>query len=196
MSMPSPTPGGTRSSAVADLQRLGEQVVGHVEEVGQLAGAARGELVGGAEGDGARGADLAVDLVAHHDLEAQALGEVVDALRGGESGARGLDADRGGGPAEHLAGHVGRGRDRLVGDERDVELLAPASGGRARRRRGTAPRRTAGRGRPSPAWRAATPRRSSRGCRRRTARPRRRSARAGPARPRCPASPGGGRPSP
>ena len=121
MSMPRPTPGGTRSSAVADLQRLGEQVVGHVEEVGQLAGAARGEFVRGAEGDGARGADLAVDLVAHHDFQPQTLGQVVDALGGGEPGARGLDADRGGGPAQHLAGDVGGRRNRLVGDERHVE---------------------------------------------------------------------------
>src|SRR6478752_9944487 len=51
--------------AVADAQRLGEQVVGHVEEVGQLARAARRELVRGAEGHGTGAADLTVDLIAH-----------------------------------------------------------------------------------------------------------------------------------
>src|SRR3954449_7764125 len=57
----------------ADLQRLGEQVVAHVQEVRQLAGAPGAVPVRGAEGDGARGADLAVDLVAHHDLGAHSL---------------------------------------------------------------------------------------------------------------------------
>src|SRR3712207_434683 len=37
--------------AAGDLQRLGEQVVAHVQEVGELAGAARRAAVGGTEGD-------------------------------------------------------------------------------------------------------------------------------------------------
>src|SRR3954452_3664234 len=66
--------------AAGDLQRLGEQVVAHVQEVGQLARPARGAAVGGTEGDGAGGADLAVDLVAHDDLDAEALALVEDRL--------------------------------------------------------------------------------------------------------------------
>src|SRR5690348_4571738 len=59
--------------AAADLQRLGEQVVAHVQEVRQLPRPAGAVPVRGPEGDGARGADLAVDLVAHHDLGAHPL---------------------------------------------------------------------------------------------------------------------------
>ena len=77
--------------------------------------------IGRAEGDGAGGADLTVDLVAHHHFEAQAFGEMVNPLGAGESGARRLDADRGGRLAEHFARDVGGGRHRFVGDERHVE---------------------------------------------------------------------------
>ena len=72
--------------------------------------------VGGAEGDGAGGADLAVDLVAHDDLDPEALALVEDALGGGEAGAGRLDADHGGRAAEQLARHVAGRRDALVGD--------------------------------------------------------------------------------
>ena len=77
--------------------------------------------VRGAEGHGAGAADLTVDLVAHHDFETQTFGEMVDALGCGESGTRGLDADRGGGLAQRLPRHVGGRRNRLVGDERHIE---------------------------------------------------------------------------
>ena len=180
MSTPRPAPGGTCSTP----SRMRSGSVSRSSDMSRKldSSPARREvqLVGGAEGDRARGAELAVDLVAHHDLQAEALGQVVHPLRAGEAGAGGLDADRGGRSAEHLAGDVGRGRDRLVGDERHVESLdepAPAEhvvgGAQLLGER-------AGRGRPSPSWRAATRRRSSRGCRRRTARRRRRSARAVP----------------
>src|SRR6185312_5295707 len=66
---------------VADLQWLGQQVVTHIQEVRQLAGPPGGELVRRPECHGARRADLPVDLVAHHDLQAQALREVVHPLR-------------------------------------------------------------------------------------------------------------------
>src|SRR3712207_6135205 len=107
--------------AAGDLQRLGEQVVAHVQEVGELTGAARRGAVSGAEGHAAGGADLAVDLVAHHDLDAEALALAQDRLRGGEPGAGRLDADHRGGAGEQLAGHVGRGGDALVGDGRSEE---------------------------------------------------------------------------
>src|SRR5579871_335781 len=108
--------------AVVDLQRFGEQVVGHVEEVGQLPGTAGGELVGGAEGEGAQRAELAVDLVAHHDLDAESFTQAKDALGVGEPGTRGFDADSGGGAAEQFAGDLGRPGDALVGVEGDAGL--------------------------------------------------------------------------
>src|SRR6185437_5288232 len=87
---------------VADLQRLGQQVVAHVEEVRQLARAARGGRERGTEGQAAQRAELAVDLVAHHhvDPESFALGE--DAVRPGEAAAGGFDADAGGRAAEQF----------------------------------------------------------------------------------------------
>src|SRR3954463_1515707 len=104
--------------AAGDLQRLGEQVVAHVQEVGQFARPARGAAVGGAEGDGAGGADLAVDLVAHDDLDAEALALVEDRLRGAEPRASRLDADHGRRAAEQFAGYLAGGRGALVGDGR------------------------------------------------------------------------------
>src|ERR1700751_5363932 len=82
---------------VLDLQRLGEQVVGHVEEVGQFGGTARCALERGGEGEAAQRSDLAVDLVSHHHFGAQSLAEVEHALGVGEAGARRLDTDSGGG---------------------------------------------------------------------------------------------------
>src|SRR5687768_2371303 len=84
-----PRPGTDRELPAADHQRFGEQVVGHVEVVGELAGAAGGVPVSGAERDRACGADLSVDLVPHDDLDAEALALVEDPLRGGETGAGG-----------------------------------------------------------------------------------------------------------
>src|SRR3712207_1745334 len=89
-----PRSGTDGELAAGDLQRLGEQVVAHVQEVGELTGAARRGAVSGAEGHAAGGADLAVDLVAHHDLDAEALALAQDRLRGREPGAGGLDADQ------------------------------------------------------------------------------------------------------
>src|SRR6201998_4419760 len=83
--------------AVLDLQRLGEQVVGHVEEVGQFGGTARCALERGGEGEAAQRSHLAVDVVSHHHFGAQSLAEVEHALRVGEAGARRLDTDSGGG---------------------------------------------------------------------------------------------------
>src|SRR3712207_2117683 len=102
--------------AAGDLQRLGEQVVAHVQEVGELTGPSRRGPVGGAEGDGAGGADLAVDLVAHDDLGAEALALVQDRLRGAEPGAGRLDADGGRRAVEQLAGDLAGRRRALVGD--------------------------------------------------------------------------------
>ena len=48
--------------------------------------------------------DLAVDLVAEDDLDAQPLALEQHPLGGGEPGSGGLDADRRGGSAEELAG--------------------------------------------------------------------------------------------
>src|ERR1700739_4807284 len=86
-----------RQHAVLDLQRLCEQVVGHVEEVGQFGGTARWALKRAGEGEAAQRSDLAVDLVSHHHFGAQSLAEVEHALRVGEAGARRLDTDSGGG---------------------------------------------------------------------------------------------------
>src|ERR1700757_3968574 len=86
-----------RHHAVLDLQLFGEQVVGHVEEVGQLGGTAGCALERGREGEAAQRSDLAVDLVSYHHLDTESLAEVEHALRVGEAGARGLDADSGGG---------------------------------------------------------------------------------------------------
>src|ERR687894_244951 len=117
-----PRPGTDDELAAGDLQRFGEQVVAHVQEVGELAGPAGRAAVGGAEGHGAGGTDLAVDLVAHDDLDAEALALVQDALRGAEAGAGGLDADGGRRAAEQLAGDLtGRG-GALVGDGRHRRL--------------------------------------------------------------------------
>src|SRR5688572_29966908 len=102
--------------AAGDLQRLGEQVVAHIEEVRELAGPPRRAAVGGTEGDGARAADLAVDLVSHDDLDPEALTQVEDALGRGEASAGRLDADHGGRAAEQFPGHVGGRRGALVGD--------------------------------------------------------------------------------
>src|ERR1700758_1978146 len=55
--------------AVLDLQRLGEQVVGHVEEVGQFGGTAGRALECRGEGEAAQRSDLAIDLVSHHHLD-------------------------------------------------------------------------------------------------------------------------------
>src|SRR6478735_613009 len=107
--------------AVIDTQGLGEQVVAHVEEVGELARVEGGAPVRGAEGDGTDRAELAVDLVAHHDLEPEPLAQMEHPLRGREAGACRLDRDRGRRPAKHLAGDLGGGRRRLVRDERDVD---------------------------------------------------------------------------
>src|SRR4029450_2105699 len=65
---------------VVDLERLREQVVAHVKEVGQLAGALRGQSEGRSEGDRAHRTELAVDLIAHDHLDAESLHEVVHAL--------------------------------------------------------------------------------------------------------------------
>src|SRR4029450_1493380 len=65
---------------VVDLERLREQVVAHVEEVGELAGALGGQSEGRAERDRAHRTELAVDLVAHYHLDAESLREVVHAL--------------------------------------------------------------------------------------------------------------------
>src|ERR1700743_2638431 len=59
--------------AVPDLQRLGQQVVAHVQEVGQFPGPAGGGLERGPEGQAAQRAELAVDLVAQHHVDAEAL---------------------------------------------------------------------------------------------------------------------------
>src|SRR6478735_8727307 len=80
-----------------------------------------GAPVRGAEGDGTDRAELAVDLVAHHDLEPEPLAQMEHPLRGREAGACRLDRDRGRRPAKHLAGDLGGGRRRLVRDERDVD---------------------------------------------------------------------------
>src|ERR1700756_3759148 len=74
---------------VLDLQRLCEQVVGHVEEVGQLGGTAGCALECRGEGEAAQRSDLAVDLVSHHHLDTQSFAEVEHALRVGETRARG-----------------------------------------------------------------------------------------------------------
>src|SRR4029453_10140710 len=69
---------------VVDLERLREQVVAHVEEVGERAGALggprEGQSKGRAERDRAHRTELAVDLVAHYHLDAESLREVVHAL--------------------------------------------------------------------------------------------------------------------
>src|SRR6185369_5670071 len=104
-----------QDGAVLDDQRLGEQVVAHVEEVGQLTGAARGGLVSGAECRVAHRADLAVDLVSDDHLDAESFAQVVDALGVGESGARGFDGDTGRRAAEDLPGHIGGPGHALVG---------------------------------------------------------------------------------
>ena len=69
-----------QNGAVLDDQRLGEQVVAHIEEVGQFTGVARGGLVGGAERRVAHRADLAVDLVSDDHLDAESFAQVVDTL--------------------------------------------------------------------------------------------------------------------
>src|SRR5579875_3603321 len=99
---------------VPDLQRLGQQVVAHVEEVRQLPGPAGGGLERGPEGQAAQRAELAIDLVAHHHVDAKALTLGQDAVRPGEAGAGGLDADPGGRAAQQFPGDVSRGRDTFI----------------------------------------------------------------------------------
>src|ERR1035437_1512680 len=89
---------------VDDLQRLGEEIVGHVQEVGQLSGPARGELEGRTERDAAQRTELTVDLIAHHDVHPEPFAQAQYPLRVREAGARRLDAPSGGRPAEQFAG--------------------------------------------------------------------------------------------
>src|SRR5581483_6487213 len=60
-----PEPGslGDPHGAVLDDEGFGEQVAGHVQVVGQLAGPTRSTVVRGAEDHGAQGPQLAVDLI-------------------------------------------------------------------------------------------------------------------------------------
>ena len=159
------------------------------------AGAAGGEPVGGAERDGAHRAELAVDLVAHDDLDAQALALVVDALASGEAGAGGLDADGGGGAAEDLAGDLGGGgalSSAMNGMGHCCDQPAPAEhvvGGAELLGEGQAEVGHL-------VQRAGRLERSSRGCRRCTARRPGRGLAQRAARRRCPGGRAGGRPSP
>src|SRR5690606_17462349 len=119
--------GAYRDAAVDDLQWFGQQVIGHVQEVGQFAGTAAGGLEGGTEGDGGQRADLGVDLVAHGDVHAQPGAEAQGLVGFGEARAGGLDADRVGATGEQLARDIAGGRYRFVGDDRDRGALDQAA---------------------------------------------------------------------
>src|ERR1700758_4204183 len=108
-----------RQHAVLDLQRLGEQVVGHVEEVGQFGGTARCALERRGEGEAAQRTDLTVDLVSHHHLDAQSLAETEHALRVGETRAGRLDTDSAGGAVQQLPDDFSWAGRAFVGENRD-----------------------------------------------------------------------------
>src|SRR5699024_5001480 len=102
-----------RNAAVDDLQWFGQQVIGHVQEVGQFAGTAAGGLEGGAESDGGQRADLGVDLIAHGNVHAQSGAQAQDLGGFGKARTGGLDADRVGAAGEQLARDVAGGRYRF-----------------------------------------------------------------------------------
>src|SRR6476620_5420475 len=57
-----------RKPAVHDFQGVGQEVIAHVQKIGELPRPPGGGLEGRTERDGAQGSELAIDLVAHYHL--------------------------------------------------------------------------------------------------------------------------------